>query len=63
MSCVSIIYMIVTEFSEKLKVGSSDFAMMKNIVAPCLFKSLTVKLISCGSFNVVCLVKSIAINL
>ena len=61
--CVSIIYMIVTEFCEKLKVVSSDFSMMKNIVAPCVFKSLPVKLICCGSFHLVCLLKSIAINL
>ena len=61
--CVSIIYMIVAEFWEKLKVVSSDFSMMKNIVAPCVFKSLSIKLICCGSFNLVCLLKSIAINL
>ena len=30
---VSITYMIVAEFCEKLKVVSSDFSMMKNIVA------------------------------
>ena len=55
--------MIVTEFSEKLKVVSSDFPMMKNIVPPCLFKSLPITLICCGSFNLVCLLKSVAINL
>ena len=55
--------MIVTEFCEKLKVVSSDFLMMKNIVAPVVFKSLPMKLICCGSFNLVCLLKSIAINL
>ena len=54
--------MIVTEFSEKLKVVSSDFSMMKNIVAQSSYKSLPIKLICCGSFNLVCLLKSIAIN-
>ena len=55
--------MIVTEFCEKLRVVSSDFSMMKNIVAPPVAKSLPIKLICCGSFNLVCLLKSIAINL
>ena len=32
--CVSVIYMIVTEFCEKLKVVSSNFSMTKNTVAP-----------------------------
>ena len=63
MSCVSIIYMIVTEFSEKLKVVFSDFSMMKNIVALCVAKDLPIKIICLGSFNLVCLLKSIAINL
>ena len=31
---VSIFYMVVTEFCKKLKVVSSDFSMMKSIVAP-----------------------------
>ena len=61
MSCVSIIYMIVTEFSEKLKVVSSDFSITKKIVAPNIFESLPVNLICCGSFNLVYLLKSIAI--
>ena len=62
--CVSIIYMIVTEFCEKLKVFSSDFSMIKNIVAPLFwFSSFPIKLICYGSFNFVCLLKSIAINL
>ena len=52
--CVSIIYMIVTEFCEKLKVVSSDLSIMKNIVAPCLFQSLPIKLICCESFNLAC---------
>ena len=55
--------MIVTEFSEKLKVVSSDVSMMKNIVAPVFLRSVPIKLICCGSFNLVCLLKSIAINL
>ena len=38
--CVSIIYMIVAEFCEKLKVVFSDFSMMRNIVALCVAKSL-----------------------
>ena len=62
-SFVSIIYMIVTEFCKKLRVVSSDFPMTKNIVAPRLAKNLPIKLISCGSFNLVCLLKSIAISL
>ena len=61
--CASIIYTIVTVFCEKLKVVSSDFSIIKNIVAPVFLKSLTIKLICCGSFNLVCLLRSIAINL
>ena len=53
----------MTEFCEKLKVVSSDFSMIKNIVAPVFFESFPVKLICCGSFNLVCLLQSIAINL
>ena len=55
--------MIVTEFCEKLKVVSSDFSVMKNIASLRVFKTLPIKLIGCGSFNLVCLLKSIAINL
>ena len=55
--------MIVTEFCEKLKVVSSDFSVMKNVVALCVFKSLLIKLICWGSFNLVCLLKSAIINL
>ena len=55
--------MNVTEFCEKLKVVSSDFSLIKNIVAPGIFESLPVKLICCGFFNLVCLLKSVAINL
>ena len=61
--CVSVFYMIVAEFRKKLKVVSSDFSMIKNIVAPSVFESLPIKLICCGSFNLVILLKSIAINL
>ena len=61
--CVSIIYTIVTEFCEKLKVVSSDLSMIKNIVALVFLESLTIKLICCGSFNLVCLLRSIAISL
>ena len=56
--------MIVREFCENLKVVSSDFLMMKNIAAPLAwFSSFPIKLIRCGSFNLVCLLKSIAISL
>ena len=55
--------MTVTEFCKKLRAVSSDFSMIKNIVAPRVAKSLQIKLICCGSFNLVCLLKSIAINL
>ena len=60
---VSIIYTIVTEFGEKLKVLSFDFSIMRNIVAPVFIKSLPIKLICCGSLNLVYLLTSIAINL
>ena len=55
--------MVVAEFCEKLKVVSSDFSRTKNIVAQRVFESLPIKLICCESFNLVCLLKSIAINL
>ena len=61
--CVSIIYMIVAEFCEKLKVVSSNFSMMKSNAVPSSFLSFPIKLICCGSFNLVYLLKSIAINL
>ena len=57
--------MILIEFCEKLKVASSDFSMMKNIVAP-LSSSLPIKLIcyfKSGFSNSICLLKSIAISL
>ena len=53
--------MIVTEFCEKLRVVSSDFSMIKNIIVPSVFESLPIKLIWCGSL--VYLLKSVAINL
>ena len=61
--CVYIIYMIVAEFCEKLKVVSFDFSIMKNIVVPLTSSTFQIKLISCGSFNLVCSLKSVAINL
>ena len=54
--------MIVTEFCEKLKVISFDFAMMQIIVAAVLLQSFPIKLICCGSFNLVFLLKSITVN-
>ena len=57
--------MIRTEFYEKLKVISSDFSMMKNIVAS-LSSGLSIKLICCSKSdfsNSLCLLKSIEINL
>ena len=53
----------MAEFCEKLKVVSSDFSKIKNIVAPVFLKSVPIKIICYGSFNLVCLLKSIAINL
>ena len=53
----------MTKFYEKVRVVSSDFSMMKIIVAPCAAKSLPVRLICYGSFNLVCLLKSIAFSL
>ena len=53
----------MAEFCEKLKVVSSDFSVTKNIVAPLLLESLPIKLICCGYFNLVCLLKSITVNL
>ena len=53
--------MIVTEFCEKLKVVSSDFSMMKNIVAPRVFKSLPIKQFFCGSFSLVCLLNMLQV--
>ena len=55
--------MIMIEFCEKLKIVSSDISIIKNIVAPSIFESLPIKLICSGSFNLVCLLKSVAINL
>ena len=61
--CVSIIYIIAAEFCEKLKVISFYFSIIKNIVAPLSLSRFPIKLICQGSFNLVCLLKSIAINL
>ena len=55
--------MIVPEFCENLEDVSSDSSMIKNTVAPVFFKRFPMKLICCGYFNLVCLLKSIAINL
>ena len=57
-------YKMFTEFSKNSKVVSSDFSMMKNIVAPWAWcPSLSIKLICCGSFHLVYLLKLIAIVL
>ena len=53
----------MAEFCEKLKVVSSDLSMIENIVAPVFLKRFPIKLICCGSFNLVCLVRLIAISL
>ena len=56
-------YKLFTELCKNSKVVFSDFSMMKNIVAPLAwFSSLPVKFICCESFNLACLLKSIAIN-
>ena len=55
--------MIVAKFCENLKVVSSDFSIMKNIVAPVFLKRFPIKLICYGSFNLFYLLKSIASNL
>ena len=55
--------MIVTEFCEKLKVVSSDISGINNIFVPLSSLSFPIKLICCGSFNLVCFLKSIAFNL
>ena len=53
-----------TEFCKNSKVVSSDLSMMKNIVTPLSCPSiLPIKLICCRSFNLVYLLRSIAINL
>ena len=49
--CVSIIHMTVAEVCEKLKVVSSDFSIMKNIVVSFSLSSFPAKLTCCGSFN------------
>ena len=50
-------------FVKKLKAVFSVFSITKNIVVPRLFKSLPVKPIYYISFNLFCLLKSLAINL
>ena len=55
--------MIVTEFRKKSKVVSSDFSIMKNIVAPLASSSFPIQLICRGSFNLVCLFKPVTIDL
>ena len=55
--CVSV-YVILTTFCEKLKVTSSVFSLIKNIVAPSVLSSLPIKLVCCivsASSNSVCL--------
>ena len=50
--------MIFTEFFENSKVVSSDFSMMKDIVAPLSSSSLPIKLVCCfksGFSNSICL--------
>ena len=57
--------MILTEFCKNLKVVSSDFSIMKNIVA-LSSSGLPIKLIcylKSGFSNLICLLKSIAISL
>ena len=59
-------YMILTEFCEKLKVVSSNFSDIKNIVAPLSSSSLPIKLFcyfKLGFSNWICLLKSIATRL
>ena len=52
-----------TKFCKNSRVVSYDFSMMKSIVAPwAWFSSLPIKLICSGSFNLDCLLKSIAIS-
>ena len=55
----------VAAFCLNSKVVSSDFSLIKNIVAPSFRSSLPIKLICCfklGFSNSICLLKSIAIN-
>ena len=58
--------MILTVFCKKLKVVSSVFLMMKNVVALSFCSTLPIKLncyVVSESANSVCLIKSIAISL
>ena len=55
-------YKMFTELCKNPKLDFSDFS--KKILAPlACSSSLPIKLICCGSFNLVCLLKSVAINL
>ena len=57
---------MVAEFCVNSKVVSSDFSMMKNLVAPSSLSSLPMKLICCfesGFSHSTCLLKSVAISL
>ena len=57
--------MIITEFDENSKAVSSDFSMIKNIVA-LSSSSLSIRLIYCfklGFSNSICLLEAIAISL
>ena len=53
----------MAEFYKKLKAVSSTFSIIKNIVAQVFLKGFPIKLICCGSFNLVCLLTSVASNL
>ena len=55
--------MMFAEFCKNSKVVSSDFLMIQNIVATRAAKSIPIKLICCGPFILVCLLKSVAISL
>ena len=55
--------MMFAEFYKNSKVVSSDFSMIKNIVATRAAQSVPVKLICYGSLNLVFLLKSIVISL
>ena len=57
--------MMLTELFENSKIVSSNFSMMKSIVALLSSSSLPIKLICCfksGFSNSICLLKSIGIS-
>ena len=61
-----IFYTMLTRICKKSKVVSSDFSMIKKIVAPLLLSSLKIKLFCCYKScfsNSICLLKSTAITL